>query len=158
MGKSGKTQIWICGWNITAQIWYCLIMIKRVRDKLQHYKPQEVISFADWQDITSRFNFAKAFLAEDNPASQILREELKNAEEIVITNRVHEVKEVRIIGEIQKIFTTPKDEQLDELVGQIKFIRGYIAELESWIYRKEELESLEADGKITIRRKEEDGK
>lgn len=131
-------------------------MIKRTRDRLRQIRPQEIVSFADWQDILNRWSFASAFLAEDNPGSQILRHDLQEAREIVIHNRVHEVREVRIIGEIQKIFTTDKESQMNELVGQINYIEGYLAELQSWIDRKVQLERLEADGKIVIRRQEVD--
>lgn len=131
-------------------------MIKRIREKLRTFKPQEVIPFTDWSDINNRFILASNFLKEDNLASIILKTELSNAEEIVLTNRVHEVKEVRIVGEIQKIFTIDKETQMNELVGQIKFIRGYLGELQSWIDRKVSLEKLEADGKIIIRRSEDD--
>lgn len=122
---------------------------------MRGYKPQEVVSLTDWEDIERRFAFASQFLDLANPASQILRQELANAEEIVLTNRVHEVREVRIIGEIQKIFTTPKEEQMNQLVGQILFIRGYLAELQSWIDRKVHLEKLEGIGKVAIRRNKE---
>lgn len=132
-------------------------MIKRVRDKLRNYRPQEVVPYEDWKDIESRFAFASTFLSEDNPAYQILMTDLEEAREIIIHNRVHEVKEVRIIGEIQKIFTTPKDEQMNELVGQVKYIEGYLAELRDWVLRKENLEHLEAAGKVIIRRNPEEG-
>lgn len=131
-------------------------MIKRVRDKLRNYRPQDVISYEDWQDIENRFIFASQFLKEENPAYVILKTDLEEAREIVIHNRVHDVKEVRIIGEIQKIFSTDKKEQMDELVGQIKYIEGYLAELTSWVARKVDLERLEADGKVVIRRRQEE--
>lgn len=130
-------------------------MIKRVRDNLRKYKPQEQISFADWKEIEDRFIRATEFMTEDNFLYVLMQTDLKNAEEIVLTNRVHEVKEIRIIGEIQKIFTTDKREQMDELVGQIKYIRGIFAEMQTWIDYKTELEKLEADGKIIIHREEE---
>jgi CHASE3 domain sensor protein len=83
----------------------------------------------------------------------MFQNELKSAEEIVLTNRVHEVREVKVISEfLQKIFTTSKEEQTDELVGQIKFIREFLAEVQSWIDRKVELERMEAAGEITIDR------
>lgn len=125
---------------------------KRVRDKLRNFRPLDIVSFADWKDIENRFIFANAFLTEENPAYQILKSDLEHAKELVLHNRVHEVKEVRLIGEIQKIFTTNKEEQMNELVGQIKYIEGYLQELESWIRRKQQLESLEAAGKVIIRR------
>lgn len=131
-------------------------MIKRVRDKLRNFRPQEVVSYEDWTDIENRYSFAVTLLKEDNPAYQILITDLNEAREILIHNRVHEVKEVRIIGEIQKIFTTDKREQENELVGQIKYIEGYLAELQSWIDRKVQLEHEEAAGRIVIRRSPEE--
>jgi hypothetical protein len=131
-------------------------MIKRVRDKLRNFRPTEVIPFEEWRDIEARYNLAVVFLKEDNLAYQILQTDLEQAREILLHNRVHEVKEVRIIGEIQKIFTTDKKEQENELVGQIKYIEGFLGELQSWINRKVQLEHDEADGKIVIRRSEEE--
>lgn len=131
-------------------------MIKRVRDKLQTYRPKEVVSYEDWKDIEDRHNFASLLLKEDNPAYLILKNDLEEAREILIHNRIHEVREVRLIGEIQKIFTTDKREQENELVGQIKYIEGYLAELNSWIARKVELEHMEAAGKVIIRRSQEE--
>lgn len=132
-------------------------MIKRVRDKLRTFRPQDVVSYEDWTDIENRFNFASNLLKEDNPAYQILKADLEQAREIIIHNRVHEVKEVRFVGEIQKIFTTNKREQIDELVGQIKYIEGYLGELQSWVDRKVDLEKLEANGKVIIRHNQEEG-
>lgn len=130
--------------------------IKRIRDKLRTFKPQEVISYETWVDIEDRAAQAEEFMKEGNFLSSMLESELKEAEEIVLTNRVHKVKEVRLLGDIQKIFTTEKKVQLDELVGQIKFIRGFLAEARGWIQRKAELESLESNGKVIIRRSPEE--
>jgi hypothetical protein len=132
------------------------MVIKRVRDKLRNFRPQEVVSYEDWVDIENRFIFASTLLKDDNPAYLILKTDLEEAREILIHNRIHEVREVRIIGEIQKIFTTDKKEQMDELVGQVKYIEGYLAELQSWIQRKVHLEHEEANGKIVIRRNPEE--
>lgn len=129
-------------------------MIKRIRDNLRK-KPQEAISFEDWKQIEGRFIVASEFLKKDNIASQIMKADLKDAEDMVLTNRVREVKEIRIIGEIQKIFSYDKREQMDELVGQIKYIRGYLAEMQAWIDHKKGLEREEAAGRIIIHREEE---
>lgn len=132
-------------------------MIKRVRDKLRNWRVQDVIAFEEWSDIESRYAEAASFIKEENQAYQILLAELREAESIILDNRVHEVREVRFISELmQKVFVIPKEEQLNELVGQIKFIRGYLAELQSWIDRKLQLEKEEADGRIIIRRNKEE--
>ena len=131
-------------------------MIQRVRDKVRSFKPQQVISFKDWSIINDKAAKASRFLSEDNVLYQTLIAELKSAQDIILENRVHEVREIRIIGEIQKIFITGREEQMNELVGQVKFIKNFLAELQSWIDLKNHLQKQEADGSIIIRRKEEE--
>lgn len=131
-------------------------MIQRVRDKVRSFKPQQVISFKDWSIINDKAAKASRFLSEDNVLYQTLIAELKSAQDIILENRVHEVREIRIIGEIQKIFITGREEQMNELVGQVKFIKNFLAELQSWIDLKNQLQKQEADGSIIIRRKEEE--
>lgn len=131
-------------------------MIHRVRDKIRQFKPQQVISYKEWEFIQEQFRYASSFMQKDNPAYNILLEEIKNGEQIILENRIHEVREIRIISDImQKIFITPRKEQLDELIGQLKFIKDYLTELQSWIDRKIELERLEGLGKVTINRNKE---
>ncbi len=128
-------------------------MIQRVRDVVRNIRPQETISYEEWQDIMDRFARATQFLDEKNPIYITFQEDLKNAENIVLENRIHEVQEVKTITKaFKKIFLTPREEQLNELVGQVKYLRGILAEINSWITRKEELEKQEADGRITIDR------
>ena len=130
-------------------------MVKRIRDRIAQFRPQEVISYADWTDIMDRYNYAYEFLKENNPMSTLMRFDLEEAKTIIMENRVHEVKEVHIVSDaLQKIFTTGKKEQIDELVGELKYIKGFLGELQSWVERKEKLEKLEAAGKIIIRREE----
>lgn len=131
-------------------------MIKRVRDRIRQLRPQHVISYEEWTVIESKYIIASTFIKEDNMAYQILTEDLAEANRIVLENRVHEVREIRFISEMmQKVFVTSKEEQMNELVGQIKFIKGYLAELQSWIDEKIQLEHQEANGKIIIRRDKE---
>ena len=131
-------------------------IVNRIRDKVRSFKPQQVISFKDWHHINDRAVQAEKFLAEDSVMYQTFQYELQNAQNIVMENRVHEVREIRDIGDIKKIFITPKEEQINELVGQIKFIKTFLAELQSWIDYKRELEHKEANGSIVIRRTEEE--
>jgi hypothetical protein len=127
-------------------------LFRRTRDVMrQNLKPQEHISIEEWEEITDRYADAKRF--KSGKVYSLLKEELAHAEELVMLNRIHEVREVKVISEaFQKIFTTPKREQVDEVVGQVKFIRGLLKEIDSWIERKESLEKLEGDNKITIAR------
>ena len=131
-------------------------MLKRVRDKIQAFKPIERVRIEDWEDIKDRASVAEKLLKEDNPALIVLQETLKNAEDSILENRIRKVQEVYTITDsFKKIFTTSKKLQDDELVGQIKFIRSFLAELESWVIRKKELEKLEAEGKVEIERNDE---
>lgn len=131
-------------------------MINRIRDKVRQFKPQEVVSAKDWESIEDNHAFAATFLKKENPGYRILLGDLKEAEEIILNNRVHEVHELRVISEfLHKTFKTGKKQQVDELVGQIKYIRGYLGELQLWIDRKVELEKLEGEGKIVIERSKE---
>jgi hypothetical protein len=52
------------------------------------------------------------------------------------------------------MFITPKQIQVDETVGQLKYIRGFLSELQTWVDFKAELEKKEANGEITIERHE----
>ena len=131
-------------------------MLKRVRDKIQTFKPIERVKIEDWEDIKDRASVAEKLLKEDNPALIVLQETLKNAEDSILENRIRKVQEVYTITDsFKKIFTTSKKLQDDELVGQIKFIRSFLAEVESWVARKKELERLEAEGKVEIERNDE---
>lgn len=129
-------------------------IFKRTRDFIRNVKPVGHVSYEEWQDIVERYSEAKKFLSSKGKIISLMRDDLKNAENIVLENRVHEVQEERSFETFKKVFITPKEEQLNELVGQIKLLRGYIKELESWIERKETLERQEADGKIIIHREE----
>jgi len=130
-------------------------MIKRVRDKIQNYKPQGKVSADDWADIENRFKRAKRFFSDENPIYIILQESLKTAEDMILENRIREVREISTIAKgFRKIFITPKKIQDDELVGQIKFIRGLLLEIQSWIDRHNEIEQKEAEDKVIIERDE----
>lgn len=131
-------------------------MLKRVRDKVQNFKPQESVSYEEWEDIKSRNAVAKKFISEFNPIYILIQESLKNSEDMILENRIREVREIhKITDTFKKIFITSKKIQDDEIIGQIKFIRSLLAEVQFWIDRMESLEKREADGKAIIDR---DGK
>lgn len=126
---------------------------KRTRDVLRRKMPVGRISYEEWKDVESRYTFATGFLADENPVYNLLVDGLKKAEDIVLENRLHEVREVKKISDnLKKIFITPKQEQLDELVGQVKLINNILNEVKFWKSYKEELERLEGLGKINIDR------
>lgn len=130
--------------------------IRRIRDQKRYLRPQQIISFEEWENISSRASYAKQFLKEDNPIYATMKQSLVDAENMILENRVREVKEVHVISEtLQKIFTTPKEIQDDEIVGQLKFIRTFLSELQTWIDFKVEIEKKEAEGVVSIQRSKE---
>lgn len=130
--------------------------VQRIRDARRYIKPQQHVSFEEWEDISKRASYAAQFLQPENPINITMRESLLQAENMIMENRLREVKEVHVISDtLQKIFTTPKKIQDDEVVGQIKYIRTFLAELQTWIDFKAELERKEAEGVIAIQRSKE---
>ncbi len=120
---------------------------------MRSIRPQQTISYQDWVQIEDRAKTAILFMKKTNPLYIMMQNDLKEAETIVLENRVHEVREVRVLNELlQKVFVTPKQEQLDEVIGQIKYLRLFFSEMESWIYTKKDLENQEAEGRIIIER------
>ncbi len=127
--------------------------IKRVRDFQRFRKPQQEVTYEQWEDVMAKYNSAVAFFKSSNMAKTVLEEELKYAEDAILENRIREVREEHTITEVfKKTFITPKKIQDDELIGQIKFIRKYVATLQEWITIKEDFEKREANGQIVIQR------
>jgi hypothetical protein len=132
---------------------YTLSMLQRIRDAKKYLKRQGHISFEEWQEIENRYAHAKDFFSETNPSFRIMRDDLKNAEDIIIENRLREVHDItQVTDTLRKVFITDRKLQLDELTGQVKYLRGFFREMQSWIDMKMDAERDEADGKLTIDR------
>lgn len=130
-----------------------LRQVRRVRDVRRGLRPQGKISEAEWEDIVNRFNYASKVVEQQSPILALLESDLEKAKQIVTENRIHDVQEVKTITKgLKKIFMTPREEQLNELVGQIKYLKGFLAEMHSWVDRKVELERLAGEGLIEIER------
>lgn len=141
-------------------------MIRRLRDVKKGFgalKIKGTISYEQWQQIEDRARFAKVFLNPENPMYQILKEDLENAKNTIIEGRVRKVEEVRfqpaqMVGkslvpeQVKRIFTTPRKIQIDELAGQYKYIRDFLAQVQSWVDIKERYEKDEANGQLSIQR------
>lgn len=142
--------------------------IQRIRDAVRYVKPQQSISYQEWKQIEDRATQAELFMSEENEIYQLMLADLENAKDIILENRIKEVHEeklinthevsneagISVIPEFVKKFITPKKEQVDELVGQYKYIKGFLAEMKTWIDFRDELIKKEADGQITIERNE----
>lgn len=128
-------------------------MIQRMRDVKRGLRPQGKVLKDEWDQVISRFNYATRVMEDQSPLLALMQADLEKARQIVLENRVHEVQEIRTITKsLKKIFTTPREEQLNELVGQIKYIQSFLREMKTWIDHKEELERLEGLGVIQIER------
>lgn len=128
-------------------------IFKRTRDRIINLRPQEKISFEEWEAITDKWAKATSFMKEENPLYQMMKVDLAEAENMIMENRLREVHEEHTITEtFKKIFVTPKKIQDDEVIGQIKYLRDFLNELKSWIEFKEEAERKEGLGITVIER------
>jgi len=125
--------------------------IRRIRDRVLNQKPLQKLTQEEWDDVQNRHTLAVKFLAEDNAIYALLKNELNNAEEMIMENRLREVHEIHTITDtFKKVFVTPKQIQDDELTGQVKFIRSFIREIKSWIDRYDEIKQMIDNGEIVI--------
>lgn len=130
-------------------------MFKRTRDVKRRAKVYGKISYEEWQEVENRYAYAKGFMSKTNPLYLLLKEDLQNAKDIILENRIKEVREENQITEaFKKVFIFSKKVQTDELIGQYKYVKDLLDELQSWIDIKEEFEKQEADGKLIIERGE----
>lgn len=127
--------------------------IQRIRDAKRFSKPQETVSAQKWEDIETKAILAKKFMSDDNILFLLMQDSLKQAEDMILENRVREVREEHMITDfLKKTFVTPKKIQDDEIVGRIKFIREFLGTLEGWIQEREDREKEESVGVIAIQR------
>lgn len=72
-------------------------------------------------------------------------------ESSILNNTIKAVDErVTITESIVRIFKTPKKTQVDEMVGQYKFIKKFLTDLQSYKNLKEELEAQIAEDKVIV--------
>jgi len=118
----------------------------------------KTVSKEQWEEAERKAKLADKILHSkefaDIPAYLKVAEE--QAKEMILTNRIKEVREEVTIAEtLKKVFITPKKVQEDEIIGTIKFIRQFVTELQSWIEQKNELLNAEDKGRIQIERSKE---
>lgn len=125
--------------------------VQRIRDAKRYFKPQQKITFEEWEQISRRAAEGQAFFKSE--MYQVLLGTLNDSQDIILENRLREVQEEHIVTEsFKKVFITPKKIQDDEIIGQFKFIRSFLAEVKTWVDFKKELEEKEAQGTISIER------
>jgi hypothetical protein len=126
----------------------------RIRDQAKHFRPQQKIIYNEWVNINTRAVQAEKFLSEKNPLFQIMAEDLELAENQILSG-VRETREENVISElIKRVKITPRQVNNDELVGQIKYISGYLKTLKMWVANRDDLIKKEADGVILIEREQ----
>jgi hypothetical protein len=118
------------------------------------------ITVEQWEEIEDRASAATYFLTNKRFTFLVnyLNNALKEIETIILTNRVQAVhEEMTISDKLKRIFITPKQVQLDELVGQYKFITQFLDFVKFTAQQKEELERQASLGKVIIERSKENG-
>ena len=111
----------------------------------------EHFSSEEWEKITYNAIAAEKFFKSD--ICKVMERDLKAAKELVYTNRVHEEREVHVVTALfQRIITIPRKEKLDELVGEIKYIKGIFSDMQGYIDERKNKEKMESEGKIAIDR------
>ena len=134
-------------------MWYNTNMIERVRDFKRNFRPQAHLSFEEWEDITDKYAYAKKFMSDANPVYMKMKVQLKKFEDDILENKLKEEHKFNFdfnMGVVKEMFVTPKKIQDDETIGKIKYLRDFFAELDFWIWNKEDHEKKEADGEIAI--------
>lgn len=105
---------------------------------------KKVVSKQEYELIENQATAARELLEDERFA--FLRDYLKSAldyvEKTILENTVMEVRETHTITDkIIKTFIQPKKVQVDELSGQYKFIKKFLADMEYYADLKKQLDA-----------------
>ena len=105
---------------------------------------KKVISKQEYESIENQATAAREILEDER--FSFIREYLQSAiayiEKTILENTVMEVRETHTITDkIIKTFIQPKKVQTDELSGQYKFIKKFLADLEFYADLKRQLDT-----------------
>lgn len=110
----------------------------------------------EYDKIRDQSESAQAFL--ESATFDFIREYLENAtssiEHSILNNTVKDVTERVTIGQTIKDFFTPKEVQVDELVGQYKFINRFIGDMQAYANQIKDLDQQIEKGRVKIRDEE----
>jgi hypothetical protein len=118
------------------------------------------ISKEEYEKIAEEARVASLVL--DSPDFKFIREYIKNGiasvEQAILNNTIHDVTERVTIAQDQntgyplrqKEFFTPKKQQVDELRGQWKWVKQFLADLQFFAHEKDELDKQILTGKVII--------
>lgn len=118
-------------------------------------RKKQMISKEEFSDISDTAAAAEEFLTE--PRFAHIRELLTNAkataEHAIYHNTIHDSQEINVVSEfLTRVFRTSKKENTDELVGQIKLVEKFFADVQTLITIKEDLGREIAEKKVLIER------
>lgn len=100
------------------------------------------ITKAQFEQIEQESRIAGSFLDDEDFAfiRAYIETSLKSAEEMILNGTIHDVVErVTVTQSTEKEFTVPKEEQLQELRGQYKWIKKFLNDMRTFANQKEEL-------------------
>jgi hypothetical protein len=127
-------------------------MFKRTRDKIPQTR-KKTIQPQVWQEIQDRADCADAILngKKFKHFWGMVEQSKSYATETILYNRVLDTKEVHSVSDnFKKIFFTPKQVQVDELVGQIKLIKQLEDTLQGWLQTKRDFEAKMESGEVEV--------
>ena len=115
------------------------------------------ISKEEYKEVLSQAAVASGILEDER--FKFLRDYFNNAsayvENSILQNTIHDVREIVTLSDkLTRLFFTPKQLQVDEMVGQYKFIKKFFEDLNQFIKIKDDVEEAIAKGTVKI----DDGK
>lgn len=118
-------------------------------------RKKQTISKEEFSDISDTAAAAEEFLNDARFAH--IRELLNNAkaaaEYAILHNTVHDSQEINVVSDLlTRVFRTSKKQNTDELVGQIKLVEKFFADVQTLITIKNELGQEIADKKVLVER------
>lgn len=114
----------------------------RFRGKRRFFN-KPTISQENYDLVKEESEAAKELLESER--FKFFREYFENAQssirDMILENRVNEVREILSVSKkLKRMFITPKKVQVDELVGQYKFIKTFLDDLLTTANMKSELD------------------
>lgn len=117
-------------------------MNKKTKISQEEYKKVEDQSLAARELLEDeRFEFIRTYI----------QGAIDYCEATILNNTIREVQEVVPLSEkVTRIFKTPKKVQVDELVGQYKWLKKFQADIQYYATLKKDLDSGIEDGLVSF--------
>lgn len=111
------------------------------------------ITQEEFQEVEDQSRSAHSLLKDPqfSFAQEYINNSLKSIEDSILNNTVHDVTErVTITQSTQKDLFIPKEEQINELCGQYKWIKKFLADMEYFSTMKENLDKAIEKGDVIV--------